>query len=341
MPKRDIVVIGASAGGPEALAEIVQRLPPAFPASIFVVVHFPAAVSSVLPRLLGRAGPLPAIHPEDGDPILPGHIYVARPDCHLAIQDRRVRVTGGPRENGHRPAIDPLFRSAAHAAGPRVIGLVLSGNLDDGTAGLLTIKQRGGITVVQSPETAQYPGMPRSAIAHVPVDHVVPLEAVADLLVRLTSEPVPALAARGAGRRTPLPTGDGEEAAADRSTQPGVPSTMTCPECHGTLWEVREGDLVRFRCRVGHAYTAETLLAQQADQIEGALWTALRALEEHAALARRLAERAGTRGQTTSAAALTEQAMDAEHHASSLRQVLDSGVRGQPGIASAVSQAAS
>jgi two-component system chemotaxis response regulator CheB len=339
MAKRDIVVIGASAGGTEALTELVRELPAEFPAAIFVVVHFPASASSVLPRILSRAGSLPAVHPDDGDAFRPGRIYVARPDCHLMIRDGRLSVRRGPRENNSRPAIDPLFRSAARTAGRRVIGVVLSGNLDDGTAGLLSIKQHGGVAVVQAPETAHYPGMPRSAIDHVPVDYVLPIERMPALLVELTS---------GQAATEELVTmdpddsmsGDDEELV-DRQTQPGSPSTMTCPECHGSLWETREGALVHFRCRVGHAYTAESLLAHQADQLEAALWTALRSLEEHAALSRRLAARASGRGHSHSASAFTEQAMDAEHHASTIRNVLSIGLNSQAGIADLASHIAS
>ena len=339
MAKRDIVVVGASAGGTEALTELVRGLPADFPAAIFVVVHFPASASSVLPRILSRAGSLPATHPDDGDAFRPGHIYVARPDSHLMVRDGRLSVRKGPREHNSRPAIDPLFRSAARAAGQRVIGVVLSGNLDDGTAGLLSIKQHGGVAVVQAPETAHYQGMPRSAIDHVPVDYVLPIERMPALLVELTSGQA------AAEELVPMDPDDSmggdEEGLVDRQTQPGSPSTMTCPECHGSLWETHEGALVHFRCRVGHAYTAESLLAHQADQLEAALWTALRSLEEHAALSRRLAARASGRGHSHSASAFTEQAMDAEHHASTIRNVLSTGLNTQAGIADLASHIAS
>jgi two-component system, chemotaxis family, protein-glutamate methylesterase/glutaminase len=338
MAKRDIVVVGGSAGGTEALSELVRGLPHDFPAAIFVVIHFPASAHSVLPRILTRAGSLPAVHADDGVVFERGRIYVARPDCHLMVRDGRLAVRKGPKENNARPAIDPLFRSAARAAGPRVIGVVLSGNLDDGTAGLLSIKQHGGVSVVQAPETAQYPGMPRSAIDHLPIDHVVPLDQMAAVLVELTT------VESGPKEQLSMDPEDAvsaeEEVVADRQTQPGNPSTMTCPECHGTLWEARKGELVHFRCRVGHAYTAESLLAHQADQLEAALWTALRSLEEHAALSRRLAVRANTRGHSHSASAFTEQAMDAEHHASTIRNVLSSGLSGQAGLLDVTSHAA-
>ena len=327
MAGRDIVVIGASAGGIEAVSDVIRELPPDFPGSVFVVVHFPAGVPSTLPRILGRTGSLPARHPRDGEPIEPGRIYVAPPDCHLLLMDGSIRLTRGPKENGHRPAVDPLFRTAAHSYGLRVVGVVLSGNLNDGTSGLITIKQHGGLAVAQSLESSLYPSMPRSAIEHLAIDHVLSPSQIGTLIAELALQPAYSLEAR------PMPdelTSDNQAddlAMEDRHTQPGIPSTMACPECHGVLWEVKEGELVKFRCRVGHAYSDEALLVHQSEQLEAALWSALRALEEHSALARRLSARASSRGHSHSASAFTEQAMDAEHHASVIRTVLQRGIR--------------
>jgi two-component system chemotaxis response regulator CheB len=309
------------------LTDFVGGLPADYPGSIFVVVHFPGSVKSTLPRILTRSGPVPAHHARDGEPVQPGRIYVAPPDCHLVLSNGQVRVVRGPKENGHRPAVDPLFRSAALSYGRRVVGVILSGNLNDGTAGLLRIKQRGGVAVVQDPDTALYQGMPRSAIDHVAVDHVLPIEEISTLVTDLVHQPLESLEVSGMPEELTLDNSADEVAIADRQTQPGVPSTMACPECHGVLWEVKEEELVQFRCRVGHAYSAEALLVHQSEQLEAALWTALRALEEHTALARRLAARALGRGHSHSASAFTEQAMDAEHHASVIRVVLDKGVR--------------
>jgi two-component system chemotaxis response regulator CheB len=327
MSGRDICVIGGSAGSIEAVTEVVRGFPPDFAGSVFVVVHFPGSVTSTLPRILDRAGALPARHARNDEPIERGRIYVTPPDCHMHLSDGHVRLSRGPKENGHRPAIDPLFRTAAHSYGPRVVGVVLSGNLNDGTAGLRAIKQRGGLAVVQSLESALYQGMPRSAIDHVEVDHVLPPSEIPLLLSELTLEPVTSLKVVPVSEDLALAQQADEFALADRHKQPGLPSTMTCPECHGTLWEVKEDDLVRFRCRVGHAYSDEALLVHQSEQLEAALWTALRSLEEHSALARRLAARANSRGHSHSASAFTEQAMDAEHHAAVIRRVLDRGVR--------------
>ncbi len=190
MPGHDIIVIGASAGGVEALTNLVSLLPGELPASLFIVLHVPPHGSSVLPRILGRKSQLPVVHASHGEPILPGRVYVAPPDHHLLIRRGVIHLSRGPRENGHRPALDPLFRSAAVAYGPRVVGVVLSGSLDDGTAGLEAIKQRGGLAMVQDPNEALYPGMPRSAVETVAVDHVAPISELAVLLDHLAHDAV-------------------------------------------------------------------------------------------------------------------------------------------------------
>jgi two-component system chemotaxis response regulator CheB len=187
---RDIIVVGASAGGVEALQQLAASLPADFPGSLFVSVHFPEHGTSALPQILARAGPLPALHARDGEPITPGKIYIAPPDHHLLLSRHGVRVVHGPKENGNRPAIDPMFRSAAIAFGPRVIGVVMTGNLDDGTSGLAVIKRRGGKAVVQDPDDALFPSMPRSAIEHVGVDCVVPARMMGGALAQLMAEPV-------------------------------------------------------------------------------------------------------------------------------------------------------
>jgi two-component system chemotaxis response regulator CheB len=324
MPRRDVVVVGASAGGVEALSQLVARLPPALPASLFVVLHLPAGATSVLPRILSRRGPLPAAHPRDDEPIESGHIYVAPPDQHLLVSRGRVRVVHGPRENGHRPAVDPLFRSAAEAYGKRVIGVVLSGTLDDGTAGLLAVKAHGGLALVQDPSDALFAGMPRSALDNVPVDHCLALADLAPVLSALVEEQVD---------QDEPPVSDGlsleneltrmDLAAINNTSRLGAPSVFTCPECQGTLWEMQDGELLRFRCRVGHAYAAESLAAGQSERLEMALWTALRALEEQTTLASRLAERARERGHTRAEATFAERELEAQHSAALIRDVLE------------------
>jgi two-component system chemotaxis response regulator CheB len=327
---REIVVIGASAGGVEALKEVVAALPADFPAAILVVVHFPAYSTSTLPAILSRAGSLPATHPQDGDAIVPGHIYVAPPDWHLIVERGRVRLTQGPRENGHRPAADPLFRSAALAYGRGVVGVVLTGNLDDGTAGLTSVVRRGGVAVVQDPADALHPGMPSSALAYVRVDHSVPLAELPALLARLVTEPLDERES-DIGQdllRFETDIAEMEPYALHADERPGEPSGYSCPDCHGVLWEVREGELVRYRCRVGHAYGPETLMANQQREVETALWVAFQALKERAAFARGMARKMEARSNRFSQRRFMEQAAEADARAAVIRDVLRGAGRG-------------
>ena len=323
----DIIVVGASAGGVEALGDLVSCLPPDLPAAVFVVLHIPAYGASVLPGILSRRGPLPALHPADGETIQNGRIYVAPPDHHLLLEKGgTVRLTRGPHENGHRPAVDTLFRSAARAYGPRVIGVVLTGTLDDGTAGLQAIKRRGGLAVVQDPEDALFASMPRCAIEGVRVDTVAPLAEIGPILDRMARLPAPAES------KAPVTPGLEDEVRVAEfdikqleTRREGKPSSYACPDCHGVLWEVEEDGLLRFRCRVGHAFSPESLLATQSDALEDALWTALRALEESAALAERLSERAGGRGHGLAADRFAQQAADAHQRSTIIREALLGG----------------
>ena len=303
MSSPSIVVIGASAGGVEAVTRVVRELPADFAAPVFVAMHFPLDSTSVLPRILSRAGPLPAAHPRDGDPILPSHVYVAPPDRHLIIHRRAIHLARGPRENGYRPAVDPMFRSAAVAYDGRAIGVILTGNLDDGTAGLLAIKRRGGTAIVQDPSEALFPSMPASAIEHVRVDHVLRLDQIASVLVEIVAEAanapssniLPAEASDDAQLETAYDELD-LRAVENPEDHPGKPSQFGCPDCGGVLWEIHDGDLVRYRCRVGHAWSAEALRERQAVELDAALWMALRTLEESVSLTRRMADRARQRG---------------------------------------------
>ncbi|HEY2064648.1 MAG TPA: chemotaxis protein CheB [Gemmatimonadaceae bacterium] len=325
MAKRDIIVIGASAGGVEALTRLASELPSDLAAAVFVTLHFPRSSPSVLPRILGRAGPLPALHPVDGMPIRHGHIYVALPDFHLLVRPDVVRLVRGPTENGNRPAIDPMFRSAAVAYGPRVIGVVLTGNLDDGTGGLLAVRRRGGIGVAQDPVDAMFPSMPSSAIDHGAVDHIVPLEQLGPLLRRLTTEEIPLPTRKDimddAAREDAFSAFE-VDAIEDPDRHPGQPSPFGCPDCGGVLWAIDDGELTRFRCRVGHGWTTEALRAQQSTSLETALWTALRALEESAALNRQMAERMRHRGADHVSARFTGNALQAEERARTIRELL-------------------
>ncbi len=324
--QRDLVVVGASAGGVEALSRLVAKLPGDLPATVLVVLHIPSTPSSSLPRILDRSGPLPATAARDGEPLAPGRILVAPADRHLLVAEGRVRLARGPRENGHRPAVDPLFRSAARWYGPRVIGVVLSGNLDDGSAGLLAIRGRGGATVVQDPQDAHYASMPRNAIAAVEPDHVAPVDDLGALLERLVLEPLAEEALPVAEAGEDLVTETGIAAldldALHGDERPGRPAGLSCPDCAGALWEVEEGELHRYRCRVGHAWSPSSLLAQQDHDLEGALWAALRSLEDRAALARRMAASGRAQGRDLSAVRFETQAAEDEARATLVRDLL-------------------
>jgi two-component system, chemotaxis family, protein-glutamate methylesterase/glutaminase len=325
MAKFDVVVIGASAGGVGFLQRVIERLPAEFGAAVFVILHLPAGVRSMLPSILERAGRLPATHAQNGAAIRRGHIYVGPPGFHLTVEDGRMRVTRGAREHGLRPAIDPLFRSAALVYGPRTIGVVLSGLLDDGTIGLREIKRAGGVAVVQEPTETPWPSMPESALAHVDVDYTLQAAHIGDLLETL-------VASNDAAAVGPALDADTLEREVkeltmheDERDHPGDPSPYSCPDCGGVLWELQDGEMMRFRCRVGHAYTSDSLTTEQSVAVEHALWSALRALEEQAAVRRRIAERMRRIGQDTSAEKSDERIREIEAQAQTLRELLLSG----------------
>ncbi len=320
---KHIVVVGASSGGIEALRELVQGLPEDFAAPICVVLHTSPEAPGILDAILSRAGVLPAHNARDRERLRPGLIYVAPPDCHLLVEPGRVRVTKGPRENRFRPAIDPLFRSAAQVYGPGVIGVILTGNLDDGTAGLWAVKQLGGTSVVQHPDDALFPAMPQNALRHVRVDYSLPLVEIPPLLVRLTSE-IPAAAAEAT-----VPQSIEIEvkiAMEENALDAGLnsitePSTFACPECHGVLLQLKEGGRIRFRCHTGHAYSFESLAAGVGEAIEESLWNAIRALEEADMLMRSMAEHVRIHD-VTQAGALTARANEAKQQADTLRKLV-------------------
>ena len=350
---RDAIVIGASAGGVEAVLALAKELPADLPAAVFVVIHTSPAAPGLLPELIARAGPLPAEHAADGVLARPGRIYVAPPDHHLLVEPDaaaglgRMRVVRGPKENNFRPAIDPLFRSAARTYGPRAIGAILSGYLDDGTLGLMLLKRRGGVAVAQDPQTAACPDMPRSAVRNVNCDYVVPLGDMPRLFARLAAEmppplrpppplppppppPLPPILTRGglvvtadfrsASEEGPMPTSPNpieRKQAAD-----GAPSALTCPECGGALWEQRIEGVTRYSCHVGHGYTGETLEDQYVRDVEAALWTAMRHMVETAELHRRLAHRMRESGPAERAGDYEARARETERRAEVLRDLL-------------------
>ncbi len=334
---RDIIVIGASAGGVQALRQVVETLPPGLPASVFVVLHVTPHGQSALPRILSRLSCLPVAHAAEGEAIQPGRVYVAPPDRHLAIEDSRVHLSRNATENGHRPAIDVLFRTAARACGARVVGVVLTGNLDDGTQGLAAIKRCGGVAVVQDPRDADYSGMPGSAIANVAVDHVLPLAEIGPLLDRLAREPRPAAPADCGSRIEEEPDAMGiSRTESDTGSADGEPSGLTCPDCGGSLFEKPGEQPMHFRCRTGHAYSPESLVAKQSETVEAALWAALRALEENAVLARRMEKRTREKGHATTGRRYQQRASEAEKHARVLRGILQEGGAEMEGAAEQV-----
>jgi len=293
MKARDIIVIGTSAGGLSALKTLLLQLPPDLPATIFIVQHMSPVQRSNLPALLERAGKLKVSHPVDGERFLKGHVYIAPPDHHLILEDSHIRLSQGPKENLTRPAIDPLFRSAALTFRSRVVGVVLTGELDDGTAGLWSVKYRGGITVVQDPEDAAHPSMPRSAANNVSIDYCLPLAEIGPLLVRLADDPfeeesLPPSEKLEIENRIALD----DPRALTQLERLGELTSYTCPDCHGSLWRLTEDKFVRFRCRTGHAYTAETLQTEQNQALENILRDALRCAVEQSTLAMDLIEHA-------------------------------------------------
>jgi two-component system, chemotaxis family, protein-glutamate methylesterase/glutaminase len=327
MARRDLVVVGASAGGVEALIQLLRALPADLPAAVLVVLHLPTGARSALPEILDRICALPVAQAVDGALLQPGTVRVAVPDRHLMVAEDNVLLSRGPRENGHRPAVDVLFRSAARSAGRRVVAVVLSGALDDGAAGMIAVRARGGVGIAQDPADAMYPSMPRHAAETGGAEHVVPVEKMGVLLGELLSEDI------GAVEEPPLSAlMDTETAMANMDPEalngddrPGVPSGFGCPSCHGALFSIAEGGLERFRCRVGHAWSPEALAAEQAQALEGALWMALRGLEERAALSRRMGERAEQRGHRLSARAFRTRHDETQEAAGILRRLLQQG----------------
>ncbi|WP_437948944.1 chemotaxis protein CheB [Sorangium sp. So ce296] len=311
MPGHDIITLGASAGGVEVLIALIGGLPSHLPASVFVVLHMPSTARSMLPQILERTTRMPVATAVDGEPIERGRIYIAPVDNHLLLGEGVVRVVYSAKENGHRPAVDPLFRSAAAAYGPRVVGVVLSGARDCGTAGLLEIKRRGGVTVVQDPKDALFPDMPQSALDNVPVDHCEPLARLPPLLVDLVHQ--------GAGKAP-------EEAKTSYGLVgekvEALESEFTCPECGGNLIRNGDGAMLSFRCKVGHRYSPEGLEDEQAEALEAALWVALRTIEDTVALARRMARRAEERNQPHVMAHFEEKVRAAEERGALVRRAL-------------------
>jgi two-component system chemotaxis response regulator CheB len=282
----DLIVVGASAGGVEALQVLVGGLPKGLPAAVMIVMHTSPEGPYLLPDILGRAGSLEVPKPREGDLIERGKLYIAPPGHHLLVKGDRINLSKGPKENRSRPAIDPLFRTAAVAYGPRVVGVILTGMLDDGTSGLSAVKERGGIAVVQDPEDALYSSMPKSAIRHVSCDYVLPVSAIASLLTRLASESATAPEKVPVTRLMEIEARFVEMETMSMKDMDAIGSHagVSCPECHGPIWKIKDGTLQRYRCHVGHAYSAQSMVAGQIEAQETHLWQALRLMKERVSL---------------------------------------------------------
>ncbi len=324
MANKDIIVIGASAGGLNAMMELVRQLPADFPASVFIVQHISPSSPSYLPQILNRDSPVECLHPKDGQRIEKGKIYIAAPDHHLLIEKNSILVKKGPKENRFRPSVDALFRSAAYNYGTRTIGIILSGLLDDGTSGLWSIKRLGGTTIVQSPDDALYPDMPVNALEYVEADHILPVSKIGSVLVTLIAEPAP--------QQPDVPHEDIERLATELqiasqttdtdmpSLKLGIPLSLTCPECNGALSRIEENEIVRYRCHTGHAFTESALLADITKCIEEDLWKAIRGLDESILLLEEMSGRSN--GKEWAAKALHQKISDARKHSEAIRKTL-------------------
>ena len=321
-PGDRVVVIGASLGGIDALQQLVARLPASFPAPIVLVQHI-GAHPSVLPDILSTRGPLPAVHARDGQRIAAGHLYLAPPDRHVLLDGSTLHLSKGPKEHHSRPAIDPLFRTAALSRGADVIGVVLTGLLTDGTAGLQAIKQCGGVAVVQDPGDAVAPSMPAAALRAVDVDHCATLAELAPLLLALLAERTHDAAPDQrtlAAHEQALFLLEGD--AMEHLEAIGTPSTFACPDCKGVLWEIANARPTRYRCHTGHAFTLLSLEQTLTEALDTSLWSAIRALQEKAAVLRRVAgscDSAHDRVRATAA----DDARSLSRHADVLRKLLE------------------
>lgn len=305
----DVIVIGASMGGFHALRHLIGAFPDDLAASVFVVLHIPADHRSYLAESFGRSSKLPVVTAADHEQIKSGHVYVAGPDFHLQFNGSQIQLDHGPKHNFHRPAVDTLFVSAANTFGPRVIGVVLTGALDDGTAGLMEIKRNGGISVIQDPDDCANPSMPASALNCVPIDHCVPMSGMAPLLYKLAGQPVKASVIR-----------EGKHVA--KSTEAEL-STHICPECNGPMWIVETGKLLHFHCRIGHAFSGQSLLVEKSMALESALWSAVNALKDKGNIATKLAQRSnGKKTDSEAKKYFLGQAKTAAHYADVITEML-------------------
>lgn len=315
-----VILIGASAGGVEAITSLVRALPADLDAPILIVVHMPRGGSSRLAEVVGRAGPLPAVQARDDEPLRSGRIYVAPPDRHLTVSADRIHLLDGPLENRFRPSIDQLFRSAARALRGRAVGVILSGTLDDGVAGLAAIREAGGVALVQDPVDAICGGLPEAALAAMTPDQIGTTHELARAIAELAASPVETEAAAGSAADSPR-----EHALlADPMALPAEGADISCPDCGGALQSIDVQALIRYRCRVGHVYSPESLLDGKAQDLEAALWTAARTLEETATISGKLADRSRRAGASSAARRFEARQADAARRADVVRQAIES-----------------
>jgi two-component system chemotaxis response regulator CheB len=327
MPERDVIVVGTSAGGLEALKSLVSQLPADFPATIFIVWHMPADQPSLMPQILNRYSALPVLAASDGETFRRGHIYVATPDHHLVLEageTNYMRESHGPKENLFRPAVDVLFRSAARVFGSRVIGVVLTGMLDDGASGLYAVKACGGVAVVQDPLDAPFPDMPINAMKAVAVDYIVSVAEMGRLLVDLVNK---ADTPQGGCAVSEQLDAEVKIALEDKALEVGElvlgePSMYACPECHGVLMQIKEGPLLRFRCHTGHAYSLNALLSGITNSVEDSLWSAIRAIEESEMLMNHMAQHLREAGHHETAEVFAQKVLQARQRAEFVRQAV-------------------
>lgn len=318
-----VVVIGGSAGAVESVMALGRLLPADLEAAVLIALHLSPSSPSILTELIGRRAGMKVESTVDGDELAPGRIYVAQPDLHLVVEPGRIRLGRGPRENGHRPAVDPLFRTAARVYGTRVIGVILSGNLDDGSSGLREIRACGGRAIVLDPADCAFAGMPTNAIDIAGADAIVPEADLAATIVDFVKQVSHQEHGRHPTERLSrdISTG-GAHAMLEDEWDTGRPSTFGCPDCGGVLWEYDDGQLTRFRCRVGHAYNEEALLEAQNEGIERAMWAALRALKEAAQQSDRIRERMEQRGHADIARRFAKRSQEHEARSEIIRHAL-------------------
>jgi two-component system chemotaxis response regulator CheB len=320
---KNIIVIGASAGGFRAINQLIANIPDQLPTAIFVVMHMgKQSMPEIILQHIQKNTGFSCVLPSHGDPIKKGHLYIAPRDCHMLLTKGVIHITKGPHENRWRPSIDVLFRSAAAAYDSRTIGIVLSGMMDDGTSGMSAIKRSGGVCIVQEPEEAEFPDMPKNVLNNVDVDYRVPVNDIGYILDDLFAKPQ--------GPMHEIPEDIRIEAAITQNMASNIndmskiadQSVFTCPECGGGLWAVKNDKAHRYRCHTGHTYNEKLLVETQAEAVEGSVWVCIRMLEERKALLRTVAEHEDQDGHSDEAQQNAAKANDIQQHIDRLKALL-------------------